>query len=280
MPKKAKAPAPRSLATEFSQTIDAYIKNLPNLIAAEARFRPQSMQLDFDLHKQFTPQYLDFFNKTLSPRMDTADAASRRRSTSASLGMLQDFGAPLRSAMFNSDPRQAALVNTMTRHAQDNLANRGVTTRLRRDLQQDLRASQASRGTGYGLGDITAEGIMTGQMRLALEDRARQMAAQTANLRGDMSSPALGMITGSTAPSSQNYLMGLPSNIQQQAGLQMINPESSYAENLYTQQYAAANKRNMQNAQGANMLMSSGIQAVGNILGGAAAGRSGGGWFS
>ena len=265
---KVKRVPPRDFAKEWAEYNKAARANLGTTLEHEALFRPQSAAIDLDVFREFAPKYLDFYDRKINPRVSEMEARHRSRAAEADVGLLEKYGAPLRQAMLDSDPESAALLNKMSAQAAEDLSARGLTDRFRRDLTQDLRASQAARGTGYGLSDIISEALLSSQARLGLEDRARANASAVLGLRNQATGGALNLL----GRSGLGHMQGLLPMVHQQTGTQILNPQDPYFERLKSGNFAAANQRAVQNAANRASLYSAGISALGSIAGGFAGG--------
>jgi len=268
MPSKVDRVPDRNFGNEWSEYLNASEGQMARTLGLEGRFRPLAAQIDYDTFSGLAPQYLELYRSKINPALSRAESEHRMRTAEADTGLLQRWGAPMRQAMLDSDPEAARLINTLSSQSADDLRNRGLPARYRRDLTQDLRAAQAARGTGYGLGDITAESLLTGSDRIGLEDRARSNAAAVLGLRNNQTGGALNLL----GRGGISHMTNLLPMTHQLSGTQLLDPQNPYMERLKAGNFQAANQRAVQNAANKAALYSAGIQALGSVAGGFAGG--------
>ena len=264
MPSKVDKVPDRNFGQEWSEYLNASEGQMARTLGLESRFRPLAARIDLDTFKGIAPDYLDFYGKSINPRLSRLESEHRMRTAESDTNLLNRWGAPLRRAMLDSDPEAAGLINQLSMQAADDLRNRGISDRYRRDLVQDLRSAQASRGTGYGIGDLSAEALLTGSARLGLEDRARANAANVLGLRNAQTGGALNMLNRGNV----SHMTNLLPMAHQAAGTQLLDPQNPYMERLKSGNFQAANQRAIQKSRNRSALYSAGIQALGNIAGG------------
>lgn len=247
-----KAPPPRDLYKETSDTLAAQIKLAPQQYEAEAKYGPLyallgNKELENSLNGANGQRgLLDIYEKDLYPTMSRissqADAAQRESDISA----VEQYGSRATAALRASNPQQAALLDALTQQAQQGLSDAGgLDAGTRREVQQAARAAQAARGMGFGNADAFNEAMNVGSAADARRRQNQSFAAGVVNLNqataGDPFMAILGRSSGSTplAGGAMGQAQAMGAN-----GPGMFDPQSAYAADLYNTNYngqAAAN---------------------------------------
>ena len=276
-------PPPRDYGQETRDALQAQIDLAPDLYEAEANpnyGRAAFAQLDLDVLRQVMegvdgkPGYLELYENTIMPGLARADAASASAQREADITDVENLGARASEAWKNANPQQAALIDALNQQAMSELdAGAALPPALARELEQQVRSSQAARGMGYGMADVGNEALIKGLQAEQLQRRRQQFAQ---NVIG---------VNAATQTDPFMAILGRPSvNVGQAAGIMqpymanqgnMFNPESAYAGALYGNNYNAANNAAIASTN-AKAGVIGGVLSMGGMLGGGAlAGRGG-----
>ena len=181
MGKKVKTPPPRNAGKEFRDTLEAQIDLAPELFAAEANpnyGRGAYAQLDLQVLRDTllgtggTEGLLDLYENETQPGLARADAAARRVQRESDIRDVAELGGEALAAQQAANPQQAALVDA----AQQSALNQLDQDYNARQAQGDIRAAQAARGFGFGVGDVAAEGLFVGRDRQRFNLGQQQIA--------------------------------------------------------------------------------------------------------
>lgn len=270
------SPAPRDYGQETRDTLQAQIDLAPDLYAAEANSdygRSAFAQLDLDVLRQVMegtdgkPGFLELYKNQIMPGLAEADAAAAGVQREADIADVERLGGRANQAFRNANPQQAALIDAMNRQALDELnAGASLPPALARELEQQVRSSQAARGMGYGMADIGQEALIKGLQAEQLQRRRQQFAQ---NVIG---------VNAATASDPFMAILGRPSvNVGQAAGItqpymantgNVYNPESAYAGSLYANNYNAANNAAIAASNARAGVIGGGLGMLGDIGGG------------
>lgn len=250
----------RNYAAETQANLEAQVKMMPDIYAAESEYRPQFAQLDMDIAKSISPQLVDLYRE-ISPDLQELDAASASANRESDIADIERLGFRAREAFLSANP----LIAEMEAQAMEELEAGGELTEFdRRRVQQDVRSSQADRGFGYGVNDAAMEAYVQDR---AYEDRKaqrRNFAAGVAGMSADPFMSILGRSSGSGAAAAagavgqgQGYNPG-----------QLFNPESQYAADLYQSNQQAQAAAGASSAGFAGGIIGGGLSALGSLGGG------------
>jgi hypothetical protein len=240
------------------------------LAAAEAQYRPQYAQLDFQilrdtlLGKDGQPGLLSTYEQDISPSLARAANADRSTRIEGEMGDITRF-APQIAQTLREASGNAPLLEEMNRQALEDLrAGAGMSPELSREVQQGVRSAQAARGFGFGAPDAVTEAFARGSRGLQLQQQRRQNAAGMVGLNQATGGDPFMAILG--RPSQTMGMM--PGVAGQAAGFNpgaMFNPESAYAGDIFNTNYNAQAAANIQSANNKNALIGAGISAAGSM---------------
>jgi len=153
------------------------------------------------------------------PRMSALTAAAQRSARETAIRDVSELGPTAMAALRAWDPSATALSDEIMGQASEELAAGGrLTAAETRQALAGIRAGQASRGMGYGGGDVYTEALQMGNLA-AQRKQARQAFAQSAlnqraALVGDPYSRILGAGSGVNALGTAGSAYGA-SNVYQ-----------------------------------------------------------------
>lgn len=215
---------------------------------------------------------LSLYENAIAPSMSRTQAAANTYQRGADIGDVAQYGKAAMDAIRMSDPGSAGLVDTATGQAQHELEMGGnLTPAQLRQATQAVRARSTGMlgGTG-GAGDLQeAMGIGAYGQQLQQNRRgyAQNVLGQRQSFYGDPFNRVLGR-PGAGLGSSANALnqgMGLMGG----GAMGLLNPQSSYAGDIYGGNWNALVNGAIANANNRNALIGAGINAFGNLAGSA-----------
>ena len=272
-----KTPPPRDYAKEMRENYEAQIELAPELYASEASQeygRPAYARLDLEILKdtmlgtQDSPGLLALYEQHVMPRLAAAESAGRAVSREADIADVERLGARATEAFRSANPEQAALLKAMNEQAMSELnAGAGLPPALAREIEQQIRGSQAARGMGYGMADVGQEALIKGLQAEQLQRRRQQFAQNVIGMNAATATDPFLAILG--RPGVQvGQAAGITSQGQGFNPGSVFNPESAYAGALQTQNFQTASDAAIASANNKAALIGSGIQAAGSIAGG------------
>lgn len=258
-------PDDRSPGDEMGKTLAAQAKFTPKFFELAKQYNPQYAQLEMDTLKQNLPQLMQLYGDTVFPAMMQQEQAKMAQDISN----VEQFGGRAKAAFEAANPEQAKLMSTLSQQAQEGLdAGASLDPSLRREVQQSIRAGQASRGMGMGMGDLAAEATMTGLQADQLRRQRQGFAGNVVNLQK------------STGMDPFMALLGRPSQMagmaqgfgQQGMGVNQMasanTPQfgmNNYFQDLFNTNYNAQVNANMAQASNNASMIGAGIGAAGRI---------------
>lgn len=272
-----KSPPPRDYAKETRDTLQAQIDLAPDLYAAEANpeyGRPAYAQLDLQVlrdvmqGKDGQGGLLELYEESIMPGLARADAASNAISREADIEQVERLGQRATEAFRQANPEQAALMDRLNQQAMSELdAGAGLPPALARELEQQVRSSQAARGMGYGMADVSNEALIKGLQAEQLQRRRQQFAQNVVGMNA------------ATATDPFLAILGRPGvQVGQAAGItgqgmgfnpgNTFNPESAYAGSLNANNFNAANNAAIASANAKAGMIGGGMSMLGSIGGG------------
>ena len=234
------APAPRDYYAETAGTLQAQVDLAPEVFKAESKFRPLYAGLDYRIYDRFLPKYLQTGIET-APLVAQQAQILNTSQRQADIADVMNLGPQALKAMKTANPEQAALLDEMTRQAMDELKLNGLLSPdEERAVIQNTRASFADRGMDLSNPAIFAEAMNLDGATRARQDRARAFAGDVLGFQKSVYGDPYALILGrpsSNLPFAQGS-SGIPQSAQ--VGPQLFNPESDYASQLYSDNYAGA----------------------------------------
>jgi len=270
------APEPRNYAQETRDTLQTQIDLAPDKFAAEVSDeygRPAYAQLDLRvlrevmMGKDGQPGLLELYEQDIMPRLGQAEANARRVAREADIQDVEDLGVRATEAFRAANPEQAALMSELNRQAMSDLeAGASLPPDLAREMEQQVRSAQASRGMGFGMADVGQEALVKGLQAEQLQRRRQAFAQQIAGMNA------------ATAQDPFMAILGRPGLSAGQAGMiagqgqgfnpgNVFNPESAYAGSLYANNYAGQLNANIAGANNMSALGGAALGAGGDIIG-------------
>lgn len=238
-------------------------------IVGKSLFKPQETKpVSFNVPNQ--RGLLDIYQNDIYPtlsRIEAADAETRRASDLASI---QKYGQDYTAALLGANPQQKALLDEFNRQAMLELqAGQSLTSAEQRQAQQASRAAFAARGMGIGNQAVADEIFKSYQLGAQRQAQRRQFASGVFGMNQTATGDPFLQILGRP---SQMLPQGMGFGQQGMAatqGLQMFNPESQYAGDIYNQRYQGQLAANTASAANRAALIGAGIQAAGSMAGSA-----------
>lgn len=214
---------------------------------------------------------LSLYQNYLAPTMEATQEAMSSSQRASDIADVGNFGPAAMAAIAASDPRSAGLIDTATSQAQNELGMGGnLTPGQLRQAQQAVRARSTGMlgGTG-GAGDL-AEAMGIGAYGQQLQQGRRQYAGNVLGQRqsfyGDPFNRVLGR-PGAGLGSSANALNQATGLAGQGSIMSMLNPQSSYAGDLYNTNFNSLVNGAIANNNSQNALIGAGISAFGSLAG-------------
>lgn len=215
---------------------------------------------------------LDIYSKDIAPALGQLERDQLSMQREGDIADVQKLGPAALKAFMDSDPETAALIEELTRQAQNESRMGGQLTRPDlRQAQQAIRSRQTGMLGGTGSAGDFGEALGISQYGQQLRDNRRQFATGIAGLRNNIYGDAFQRVLGRPGAG-----LGGASNVLNQAqgmtsggATSLLNPESGYAQDLYNTNFSALVGKALGDAKMTNDLYGAGISAVGNIAGGA-----------
>lgn len=275
------APAPRDYGQETRDSLQAQIDLAPDLYAAEANpdyGRAAYAQLDLNIlrdimtGKDGQPGMLELYEKEIMPGLSRADAAGNRVSREADIADVEALGNRATEAFRSANPQQTALMDALNAQAMEEMnAGAGLPPDVAREIEQSVRAAQASRGMGYGMADVGSEAIVKGLQAEQLQRRRQQFAQNVVGMNAATATDPFLAILG--RPGVQvGQAAGITGQGQSFNPGSVFNPESAYAGSLYANNFNAANNAAIAASNARAGVIGGSLGMLGSIGGGWAEG--------
>lgn len=190
----------------------------------------------------------------------------------ADVGDLKELGPQVREALRATNPEQYALLDEITRQAQEELTLGGnLSTEDQRMADQQVRAAYADRGRLRGNASVTAEVLNRYGLQEARKRERRDFAGQALGYNAALSTDPAMVILGRPSNNTVTTTGAMGQASSANTGPQWFDPYNNYSADLYNTNYnakatALANKANAYSAIGGGMMSMAGS------LGGAAIG--------
>ena len=273
----ADAPPPRDYAKETRDTLQAQVDLAPELYAAEASQeygRPAEARLNLEILRDVmrgsegTPGLLELYERDIMPGLARADVAGLDVSREGDIAAVERLGPRATEAFRQANPEQAALMAELNRQAQSELAaGAALPPALSREIQQQVRGAQASRGMGYGMADVGQEALIKGLQAEQLQRRRQAFASQVVGLNAATSADPFMAILGKPGV-GMGAAQGFAAQGQGMAPQQVFNPESAYAGSLAAGNYNAALNASIASANARAGVAAGAMKGLGSIIGG------------
>ena len=264
------APAPRDMAQESRDSLQAQVDIAPAQFAATKEFSGQYNDLnlknlrDTILGNGTTPGLVDDITAA-SPKLQAAASASSSAQRAADLADLQKMGASAVDAVRSADPAQKALVDKL-----NSVAMTGLDSGAKLDpeteawIAQKVRASQGARGFGFGNADATAEAYAIGDRGLALQQQRFQNGQAVAGINAATGAdPALAVLgRPSQAAGAAQSLLNQGSATNAASGAPQFNPFNGYAQDIFNTNYNGKAAANIAGTNATTSVVAGGLSAL------------------
>jgi len=259
------------MAQEGRDSLQAQIDLAPDVYKQRAMFDPQYAALNVKslrtalLGDGTDPGLIQTY-RDLEPAL--TDFASRAASgqRERDVADVERLGGRATAALRASDPQAAAIEEALAKQAMDGLsAGAGLDPALRSQVQQDVRASQAARGFGFGLPDANAEALFTAREANNMLQQRRGFASDVAARRRATTGDPFMAILGRSAmvPGLAGSVVGQGGQATQ--GAPSFDPFNAYASDLFNTNYNARAAAKIAQANNDTAITAAGIQAAGSV---------------
>ena len=271
----------RDGAQELIDNTAAQAKVAPDLYELESSDefgRPAFAQLDLRVLREVLtgkdgqPGLLDLYEQDVLPRLNAAEVAGRRVGREGDIRDVEELGVRATDAFKAANPEQARLMEELNTQAMEDLeAGASLPPSLQRELEQQVRSSQAARGMGYGMVDVGQESLIKGLQAEQLQRRRQGFAQQVAGMNAATAQDPFMAILGRPGVTASQGAMIAGQGQSFNPG-QLFNPESAYLGSVHASNMNAANNAAIQSANNKSALIGAGIGAAGSAFGGWAKG--------
>ena len=331
---KVSAPPPRDLAKEMEATLRAQLKLAPEQYASEAYWQPKYAELgrktwEENLFGTKGQRGMLDMAREAQVGIDQTASESNSRMRGYDVADLERLGPSAVEAIRNANPEQKALIMKLNREAMGLGSDDPYSKMLRdqamggydpivqemrdqaqselalgskldaatsREVQQNIRAAQASRGMGMGGGDMYQEAMGLGSAGEALRSNRRAFAGGVVGMSGQdklarqlaternlqQQFGLMGNVAGINAANAVDpmlAILGRPSGSYQPAlaqggqyGGDRFNTMNPYAADLYNTNYNGEAAARIATAKNKSALIGSTISGVAQIGAGIATG--------
>lgn len=273
---KVSAPAPRNYGQETRDTLQAQVDMAPKLYASESEWQPKYTALELQnlqmslLGNGTQRGLLDIYEKDVNPAMSRMEAESLRAQREADISAVEQYGGRATTALRDMSGN-TQLLNEFNRQAMEDLqAGQNLTSAEQRFAQQASRAAFSARGLGLGSQAIQDEVLKQYQLGNERQAQRRQFAGNVVGLNQQTGGDPFMAILGRPGQAFQagQGMAGQGMGISQASGPSLFNPESSYAGNIFNQNYQGQLSARTASAANRAAMIGAGIGAVGAIGGG------------
>lgn len=259
----------------FAKNLDIQLEKGPEIFAAESGDygRPAYAQLDLRVLREVMqgkdgqPGLLELYEDDIMPGLSRADAAGASITRESDIADVEKLGQRATEAFRQANPEQAALMERLNQQAMSELdAGASLPPALARELEQQVRSSQAARGMGYGMADVGSEALIKGLQAEQLQRRRQQFAQNVVGMNA------------ATATDPFLAILGRPGvQVGQAAGIagqgqtfnpgDVYNPESPMLTSLAVNNANAYNNAQISKANNRAGILG-GVMSMGGMLGG------------
>lgn len=262
------------MAQEGRDSLQAQIDLAGPQYEATAEYAPKYVDLEIQKMRQALlgsegqPGLLATYEE-IAPLLGRMASEASRQQRTQDVEDVEALGGRAVQAIRSADPITAQLEDALASAASDQLeAGASLDPDLANEVAQGVRAGQAARGFGFGVPDVVVEAYSRGSRGEMLR-RAREAFAQSvvAQRRASATDPFLAVV------GRQSSVPGMVPQVAGQGGAAgggapTFDPFTSYAQNLFGQNYATAYDAEKSNASMGNALIGAGISAAGSLGGG------------
>ena len=224
----------RSVLGEGQQTLGALETLLPRQAALYGATRPAYTQADLAALGQALPALLQAYQGQVQP----AAGAAAGTQLGQQVGIMGRYGPQYLQAAQAADPRQAALMNTLSDQRLADLQSGGLSPFEQRSYQQAVRGGQAARGLGGGQSDAAMEGAYLASMANQRRQQYQGAAQQQVGLHEMIYGQPFNAAVGGAMNTANQFGTGM-----MQAGLgfaganrgvaDLANPFNAYASDVF-----------------------------------------------
>lgn len=242
------SPDQRNLGKEYSDTLDAQLKVMPEWVASERQYRPQLAEVDLGIAERSLPRLLKMYSEA-APELARIEAENKRSQVAGDVGTLERYAGDVTSALRRASGTDT-LIEALTADAEAGLRE-GVDPAEMAAAAQAVRAGQAGRGMMMaGMPAVSVEALHGAERARMLRDRARAYASSVVGLNQATGGDAAMVLLGRPS-ATLGWTPGTVSGAGAYSPGNVFNPESAYAGNLYASnaaydwQYKQANPSTM-----------------------------------
>lgn len=222
-------PRDRKYGEELEGNLQGQRQVVPQLLASEQEYRPQFAGLDYGIMRDLFSGG-QFYEEDLLPGLQRASEAASDIAVEGDIGRMGRLGGRGIETFLEANPLLKQLYGT----AQKGIEG-GLPADYKRQVQQEIRESQAARGMGYSPSDAAAEASLVGRER---ENYLMGRRAEAMQTQREAALPMLQALYGNS--------VSIPEATQTAAFTSgfnpgpVFNPESAYAGSLHASNYNAA----------------------------------------
>lgn len=251
--------------------LQAQVDLAPDIYAAKAQYDPQYADLNVETLKRALlgngadSEGLLALYQQIEPQLTQFTSQAQTGQRTRDVADVEALGGRATAALRNADPVAAALEDKLAAQAQAGLdAGAGLDPAMAREVQQGVRAAQASRGMGFGASDTSVEGLFSAREANAMQQQRQGFAGTVAQQRrastGDPFMAILGRPSSSLQAAGQVMSQGgaAASNTQQ------FDPFSAYGADVANTNFNASAAAKIAQANNDTAISAAGIGAAGS----------------
>jgi len=272
--------AQRDYGQETRDTLEAQIELAPDVLAAEQATRPGYTELDLQslndvmLGTDGQTGLLDLYQNEVYPALAAAQNADRETRTAGEVEIAGQYAGQLTDILRDGSGNRDLVEGLQAQAGEDLAAGYDLNPVQKREVQQNIRESQAARGLGYGNTDSIMEALA---LDSAAESRRRErqgFATQVAGVsQATGADPFLSLFgRPSQTPGAASALTNQGYGMNANSGAAMFNPESGYASDIFGMNMQSTNANNIAHASN-KASATSGLMSMFGSIGGGFAGR-------
>jgi len=223
-------PATRDYYAETADTLQAQIDMAPELFRSNLKYMPAYAGLNYRIQSHFLPKYAEV-GRGITTAGRTQDMAD-----------LQALAPQVTDAYRLANPEAAALLDELNKEAAAQLATGGaLTPDEQRAVEQNSRAAYNDRGMVLGDPAVFSEVMNLDAAKRTKQKENQALASSVLGLNKSIYGDPVSVILG--RPSSNLGFEGIPAPTSSNS-TDIFNPESAYANNVYSGNQNATNQAN------------------------------------
>lgn len=264
------APAPRNMAQEGRESLQAQVDLAPDTYANRAKYDPLYTDLQTQTVRQAllgsdqSPGMLSTLEQ-VAPRIQALTDSAQNQQRTQDVEALRTLGPQAVQALRNADPMQAALIARLNQEASSGLdSGASVDPSLAHTIGQQFRSRAAANGLGFGLSDAVGEAFALGETGNRLRQQRQQFAQGIAGVNAATGAdPALAILgrPSQAAGGAQSFLGQGQSNAGGR-GAPDFNPFNAYGSDLFNTNYNAAAAADIAGANATSSIIGGGLSAL------------------